>query len=90
MFPGDGKTAFSRQNIWEIGAKWFPLARKSVSTRLSKGIVVKKKLSPPRLSQNRKKLVPMKNWFSLAGKPVSTNKIEWFASKIHFHCMEKR
>ena len=43
MFPGDGKTAFSRQNIWETGTKSFPLARKSVSTRLSKGIVVKKK-----------------------------------------------
>ena len=43
MFPGDGKTAFSRQNIWEIGAKWFPLARKSVSTRLSKGIKKKVK-----------------------------------------------
>ena len=41
MFPRDGKTAFSRKDIWEIGTKWFPLARKSVSTSQNKGFVVK-------------------------------------------------
>ena len=39
--PRDGKTASSRKAIWEIGTKWFPLARKSVSTSQNKGFVVK-------------------------------------------------
>ena len=41
MSPRDEKTASSRKDIWEIGTKWFPLARKSVSTCQSKGFVVK-------------------------------------------------
>ena len=32
IFPRDGKTASSGRYIWDIGTKWFPLARKSVST----------------------------------------------------------
>ena len=32
IFPWDGKAASSRKDIWETGTKWFPLARKSVST----------------------------------------------------------
>ena len=27
MFPGDGQTASNGKDIWEIGTKWFPLAR---------------------------------------------------------------
>ena len=41
MFPQDGKTASSREDIWEIGTKLFPLARKSVSTSQNKGFDVK-------------------------------------------------
>ena len=41
IFPLDGKAAFSRKVIWDIGAKWFPLARKSVSNSQNKGFVVK-------------------------------------------------
>ena len=41
MFPRDGKTASSRKDIWEIGTKWFSLARKPVSTCQNKGFVVK-------------------------------------------------
>ena len=32
IFPRDGKTASRGNGIWETGIKWFPLARKSVST----------------------------------------------------------
>ena len=41
MFLQDGKTAFRRKNIWEIGTQWFSLAGKSVSTSQNKGFVVK-------------------------------------------------
>ena len=41
MFPRDEKTASSRKDIWEIGKKWFPLARESVCTSQNKGFVVK-------------------------------------------------
>ena len=44
IFPLDGKAAFSRKVIWGIGAKWFPLARKSVSNSQNKGFVVKSNL----------------------------------------------
>ena len=27
IFPRDGKTASSREDIWGIGTKWFPIAR---------------------------------------------------------------
>ena len=37
----DGKAACSRKNIWEIGRKWFGLARKSVSTSQNKEFAVK-------------------------------------------------
>ena len=32
IFPRDGKTASGGRVIEEIGTKWFPLARKSIST----------------------------------------------------------
>ena len=32
IFSQDGKAASNGSNIWEIGTKLFPLARKSVST----------------------------------------------------------
>ena len=41
IFPRDGKAASSIKDIWEIGTKWFPLARKSVSTSQNKRFVVK-------------------------------------------------
>ena len=60
MFPRDGKTASSRKDIWGIGTKWFPLARKSVSTSQNKGFVEKNKFtlggnpSLPRVSEKWK------------------------------------
>ena len=27
IFPQDGKAASSRKDIWEIGTKWFPIAK---------------------------------------------------------------
>ena len=41
MSPQDEKTASSRKDIWEIGTKWFSLARKAVSTTQNKGFVAK-------------------------------------------------
>ena len=41
IFSRDGRTASSRKDIWGIGTKWFPLARKSVSTSQKKEFVVK-------------------------------------------------
>ena len=41
MFPRDERTAASRKDIWGIGIKWFPLARKWVFTSQNKGFVVK-------------------------------------------------
>ena len=41
MFSRDEKTAPSREDIWEIGTKWFPLGRKSGSASQNKEFVVK-------------------------------------------------
>ena len=41
IFPQDGKTASNGRVIWEIGIKWFPLARKLVSTSQNEEFVEK-------------------------------------------------
>ena len=41
MFPRGERNPASRKDIWVIGTKWFPLARKLVATSQNKGFVVK-------------------------------------------------
>ena len=41
MFPRDGKTVSNGSDIWDIGTKWFLIARKSVSTRQNEEFVKK-------------------------------------------------
>ena len=42
IFPRDGKAASIGRDIWDIEIKWFPLARKSVSTSQIEGFVENK------------------------------------------------
>ena len=39
--PRDAKSASGRKDIFEVGRKWFPPTRESVSTKQNEGFVVK-------------------------------------------------
>ena len=59
MFPLDGKIKLAVAGVSQIGRKkWFPLARKSVSTSRNK--VIFEKLNLP-VSTNRKKKISKQN-----------------------------
>ena len=60
-------------------------SQRTVSTRQTKGFVVKINLHQAEKGFNAKSICKMgKNWFSPAKQPVFTSQDEGFVSKIHF------